>query len=347
MHGDHRELPVPEQDAHRARRRTSWASPTRSSTAPTSSSARWTGSARWSPGRSPSSAPRSTAARPGTRPLARGRAFADSKVFGASPGPYRALELMAAAKTADRTEAYAAEDEALADLIMGDELRASLYAFELVRKRARKPAGAPDPSLARPVTKIGVVGAGLMASQLALLFLRRTPGAGDHHRPRPGAGRRRSWPGSTPRSTSCWPRSGSRPARPTGCGRSITRHDRPRRLRRLRLRGRGGVRGDRASSKQVFAELEQHVGAGCVLATNTSSLSVTEMAADLHHPERVVGFHFFNPVAVMPLLEVIRGPQTDDATTATALGAGQGDPEERGAGARTPPASWSTGCCSG
>ena len=43
-----------------------------------------------------------------------------------------------------------------------------------------------------------------------------------------------------------------------------------------------------------------------MLATNTSSLSVTEMAADLEHPERVVGFHFFNPVAVLPLLEVVR-----------------------------------------
>ena len=79
---------------------------------------------------------------------------------------------MAAARTSDRVEAFAAEDEALG-LIMSPELRASLYAFDLVQKRARKPAGAPDPTLARPVTKVGIVGAGLMASQLALLFLRR------------------------------------------------------------------------------------------------------------------------------------------------------------------------------
>ena len=74
--------------------------------------------------------------------LARGRSFVDSKVFGASPGPYRALELMAAAKTSDRIEAYAAEDEALADLIMGPEFRASLYAFDLVQKRAEARRGA-------------------------------------------------------------------------------------------------------------------------------------------------------------------------------------------------------------
>ena len=56
-----------------------------------------------------------------------------------------------------------------------------------------------------------------------------------------------------------------------------------------------------------------------MLATNTSSLSVAAMAAGLEHPERVVGFHFFNPVAVLPLLEVVRGAATDDETVATAL----------------------------
>jgi 3-hydroxyacyl-CoA dehydrogenase len=71
--------------------------------------------------------------------------------------------------------------------------------------------------------------------------------------------------------------------------------------------------------KQVFAELEKHVGPQAVLASNTSSLSITEMAADLEHPERVVGFHFFNPVAVMPLLEIVRGERTDNETLATAF----------------------------
>ena len=59
--------------------------------------------------------------------------------------------------------------------------------------------------------------------------------------------------------------------------------------------------------QQVFAEVEAVVRPDCVLATNTSSLSVTEMASKLEHPERVVGFHFFNPVAVLPLLEIVRG----------------------------------------
>ena len=77
-----------------------------------------------------------------------------------------------------------------------------------------------------------------------------------------------------------------------------------------------------------------------MLATNTSSLSVAEMAAELDHPERVVGFHFFNPVAVLPLLEIVRGPATDDETLATAFDVAKIAEEECRAGARIRPVSW-------
>ena len=89
------------------------------------------------------------------------------------PSAYRALELLALAKDGAFADGTAAEDEALADLVMGEELRSGLYAFDLVQRRAKRPAGAPSPALARDVTKVGIVGAGLMASQLALLFARR------------------------------------------------------------------------------------------------------------------------------------------------------------------------------
>jgi 3-hydroxyacyl-CoA dehydrogenase len=75
--------------------------------------------------------------------------------------------------------------------------------------------------------------------------------------------------------------------------------------------------------QQVLAELEAVVSPACVLATNTSSLSVTEMAAELEHPERVVGFHFFNPVSLLPLLEIVRADTTDDASLATAFAVGR------------------------
>ena len=249
--------------------------------------------------------------------IAEGRSFVDSKVSGASPGPYRALELMAAAKTSDRADAYAAEDQALADLIMSPELRASLYAFDLVQKRARKPAGAPDPRLARPVTKVGIVGAGLMASQLAVLFLRRLQVPVvitdlDQERVDKGLGYVMAKIDRL-------------------LGRRRISRDEANRFRAL-ISGTTelvdfadcdfvieAVFEEMSIKRQVFADLEKHVSDSCVLATNTSSLSVAQMAADLDHPERVVGFHFFNPVAVLPLVEIVRGPASDDETLATAF----------------------------
>ena len=249
--------------------------------------------------------------------IAEGRSFVDSKVSGASPGPYRALELMAAAKTSDRADAYAAEDQALADLIMSPELRASLYAFDLVQKRARKPAGAPDPRLARPVTKVGIVGAGLMASQLAVLFLRRLQVPVvitdlDQERVDKGLGYVMAEIDRL-------------------LGRRRISRDEANRFRAL-ISGTTelvdfadcdfvieAVFEEMSIKRQVFADLEKHVSDSCVLATNTSSLSVAQTAADLDHPERVVGFHFFNPVAVLPLVEIVRGPASDDETLATAF----------------------------
>jgi 3-hydroxyacyl-CoA dehydrogenase len=75
--------------------------------------------------------------------------------------------------------------------------------------------------------------------------------------------------------------------------------------------------------QRVFAEVESIVSPECVLATNTSSLSVSAMASGLAHPSRVVGFHFFNPVAVLPLVEVVRGASTDDGAVATAIAVGR------------------------
>ena len=85
--------------------------------------------------------------------VAKGRSIADSKTGGASPAAYRGVDLIAAARTSTRDEGFAAEDEALADLILTPELKASLYSFDLVQKRAKRPAGAPDKSLARLVTR--------------------------------------------------------------------------------------------------------------------------------------------------------------------------------------------------
>jgi 3-hydroxyacyl-CoA dehydrogenase/enoyl-CoA hydratase/carnithine racemase len=255
------------------------------------------------------------------RAVAAARAVVEAKTGGAAPAPLRALELVSAARTDTREVAYAAQGNALADLLMGDELRSSLYAFDLVQKRAKRPAGAPDRSLARPVTKVGIVGAGLMASQLALLFAQRLEVPIvmtdlDQGRVDKGVGYVHA-----------------------EIDKLLSRgRVSPDRANRLKALVSGSTSKDDFADadfvieavfeeievkKQVFAEVEAVVSADCVLATNTSSLSITEMAADLKNPERVVGFHFFNPVAVMPLLEIIRGDKTDDATLATAFATGK------------------------
>ena len=249
--------------------------------------------------------------------IAHGREVIDARLHGAAPAPYRALDLIDAARSTSRDEGFAAEDEGLADLIMSNELRASLYAFDLVQRRAKRPAGVPDRSLARPVTKVGVVGAGLMAGQLALLFARRLQVPVvltdlDQERVDKGVASVHAEVDKLLRKKRVGP-------------------DQANRLKGL-LTGTTdkaefadadfvieAVFEELKVKQQVFGELEAVVSETCVLATNTSSLSVTEMAAGLTHPERVVGFHFFNPVAAMPLLEIARTPATDDATVATAF----------------------------
>ncbi|GAA3432056.1 3-hydroxyacyl-CoA dehydrogenase NAD-binding domain-containing protein [Kutzneria kofuensis] len=253
--------------------------------------------------------------------LARGRAFVEAKTHGASPGATKALELLELARGNDLDAGYAAETDGLAELLMTDELRAGLYSFNLVQKRARKPAGAPDKSLARPVTKVGIVGAGLMASQLALLFVRQLKvpvvltdvdqarvdkGVGYVHGEIDKLlGKKRLSPDAANRLKALV--SGSLDKAAFADADFVIE----------------AVFEELSVKQQVFAEVEEHVSAECVLATNTSSLSITDMASKLSHPERVVGFHFFNPVAVLPLLEIVRGEQTDDATLATAFAVGK------------------------
>ncbi|SEC22053.1 3-hydroxybutyryl-CoA dehydrogenase [Pseudomonas saponiphila] len=70
---------------------------------------------------------------------------------------------------------------------------------------------------------------------------------------------------------------------------------------------------------KVLQQIAAQVGAECVIASNTSSLSITQLAASVGAPERFIGLHFFNPVPVMGLIEVIRGLQTSDATHALAM----------------------------
>jgi 3-hydroxyacyl-CoA dehydrogenase/enoyl-CoA hydratase/carnithine racemase len=254
--------------------------------------------------------------------LAAGRAAALKKYGGAElASPTKALELMAAAKSNTRGAGFDAEDIALADLTMSDPLRASLYAFNVIQKKRKKVEGAPKPALGRKVARVGVVGAGLMASQLALLLLRnlKCPVVMtdiDQERADKGVAwvknelaklveKKRMSAESAGRLSLLISGSSDQQVF-AGCDFVIE-----------------AIFEELSLKQELFKKLEKIVGPECVLATNTSSLSVEAMSQGLEHPERVVGFHFFNPVAIMPLLEVARTSKTDDATTATAVNIGK------------------------
>ncbi|MFZ2228655.1 MAG: 3-hydroxyacyl-CoA dehydrogenase NAD-binding domain-containing protein [Candidatus Nanopelagicaceae bacterium] len=254
--------------------------------------------------------------------IATGQVAALKKYGGAEiDAPQRALQLIAGARTATRSEGFDAEDQALADLTMSDALRASLYAFNLIQKKRKKVEGAPKAALARKVAKVGVVGAGLMASQLAFILVRNLKCpvvmtdldqvrvdkgvAWVHSEINKMVEKKRLTEESARRLTSLVSGSVDQSAF-AGADFVIE-----------------AIFEELALKQELFKKLEKIVSAECVLATNTSSLSVEAMTQGLEHPERVIGFHFFNPVAVMPLLEIARTNLTDDATTATAVNIGK------------------------
>jgi 3-hydroxybutyryl-CoA dehydrogenase len=76
---------------------------------------------------------------------------------------------------------------------------------------------------------------------------------------------------------------------------------------------------DAALKRQVFAELDKKASGHVIFASNTSSISITELAAATSRPDRFIGLHFFNPVPLMKLVEVVRGLHTSDATLKVAL----------------------------
>lgn len=245
------------------------------------------------------------------------RKMLENRIGTIAKSPYAALDLLKAAKNTDKKTGFAAEDEALADLISGDQFKASIYAFDLVQKRAKRPAGAPDKKIAKPVTKVGVIGAGLMASQFALLFVRRlkvpvvitdldqarVDKGIDYIRGEIDAllGKKRISPDEANRLKALISGTTDK-ADFANCDWVIE-----------------AVFEELGVKQDVFADVEQYISDTAVLATNTSSLSVEQIGSKLAHPERLVGFHFFNPVAVMPLIEVVKTPATDDATLSTAM----------------------------
>ena len=245
----------------------------------------------------------------------RARSRVDDVVHGQAPAPYTALDLIEGAASWTLPEGYAAEAEALAELLPGAHAQASIYAFDVVERRIKRPTGLPEAPPQR-IQRVGVVGAGLMASQLATLFLRRleipvvltdvdAERAGEAvasiHGELAGLVAKGRLPAGKARFLGSIVTAGSGIEAYAGCDLVLE-----------------AVFEELGVKQDVLRALEGVVSAECLLVTNTSSLSVEAIGAGLEHPERVVGLHFFNPVAVLPLVEIVRTPATDDATLATA-----------------------------
>ncbi len=241
----------------------------------------------------------------------------EGKTAGATPAPMRALELLEfAARGGDLAEGRVKEQEALAELLPARHAQASVYSFNLTQQRVKKQPGKPDVP-ARRITKAAVIGAGLMGAQIGALYLQRLEvplvmkdiddGVLERCREhiegeldkRVAKGRMKPGKADFLKSLVTYTTRYEDVAGADWVMEAV--------LERMDLK------------KAIFADLEQVLDEGAVLATNTSSLSITEMAAGLEHPERVVGLHFFNPVAVMPLVEVIRPGQVSDEALSTAF----------------------------
>jgi 3-hydroxyacyl-CoA dehydrogenase/enoyl-CoA hydratase/carnithine racemase len=250
--------------------------------------------------------------------VAKGRALVKAKTSGAAPAPIKVLDIFEAGPTLTQKESAQQEIETLTGLMKTPQFQNTVYAFlDLVQKRGKRPAGAPDKALAKKVTKVGVVGAGLMAAQLALVFAQKLKVPVvmtdmDQERVDRGVGHAHAdIDKQLSRGRISQDAANRTKALITGSVDKSVYADADWVIE--------AVFEEIGVKKAVFAELEEIVSADCILATNTSSLSVTEMAEDLKHPERLLGFHFFNPVAHMPLVEIVRGPSTTDEVLSTAF----------------------------
>ena len=218
---------------------------------------------------------------------------ARGELLGPARAPRVALDLLAGAAEWSLEEGYRAEEDAIADLLPGPQAQNSIYAFDLVERRQRKGIGVPDAE-PRTIEKVGIVGGGLMARQLATLFVKRlgvplvlreltdelAEAAVADVRSEVGAN------AALVSGTTGWEGF-------EACDLVLE-----------------AVVEELSVKQDVFGTLRT-LAPNAILASNTSSLSLAEMGAD-------VGLHFFNPVAVLPLVEIVRHDHTSDEAVATA-----------------------------
>ncbi|HEX2123641.1 MAG TPA: 3-hydroxyacyl-CoA dehydrogenase NAD-binding domain-containing protein [Thermoanaerobaculia bacterium] len=227
------------------------------------------------------------------------------------PAPLKAIEVMEYAMSAGVARGMQREAEEAALLVNNDVARNLVQLFFLMEESKK------DPYSARPrdVQYVGVLGAGIMGGGIAQSVADKTDA--DIRM------RDVNWNaigGGMKAAARIWKRKVDR--------RRMTRGEMQRKLARITgtTDWSGFPRADLVIEavveslpvkRQVLAEFESLAKPGAIFATNTSTIPITNIAAEAKHPENVVGMHFFNPVDRMPLVEVIRGEKTSDAAMVT------------------------------
>jgi 3-hydroxyacyl-CoA dehydrogenase/enoyl-CoA hydratase/3-hydroxybutyryl-CoA epimerase len=249
--------------------------------------------------------------------LAAARKRVKAQTGGHYPAPLRILDILRKHVGGSVDASLDAEARAAAELIVGPVCKNLIHVFQM-REAARKGYGVSDPSVEpHAVDAVAVLGAGVMGGGIAHL-------AAQHGiRVRMKDIRHDAVAGGLQHARSLFDKGVER--------RKMSRREAAQRMELisggLDYAGFGGadlvveaIVEKMDVKRAVLKETEGHVRRECVLSTNTSSLSVDGMAEVLSHPERFCGMHFFNPVHRMPLVEVVRGARTSDATVATVYG---------------------------
>jgi 3-hydroxyacyl-CoA dehydrogenase/enoyl-CoA hydratase/carnithine racemase len=249
--------------------------------------------------------------------LSNARAFVEQKVHGATQAPYKAIDCIEfAARGGDLAEGRRMEIDAMVELLPAHQAQASIYAFDLTQRRIKKQPWKPDVA-GRRITKMAVIGSGLMGAQMGALFLQRyeVPLVMKDISEEVLGNARQHIEGELDKRVQ---KGRMKPGKAAFLKQLVTYTTSDEDIAGADFVIEA-VLEKMALKKAIFADIEAVIDPGAVLATNTSSLSVAEMAAELQHPERVVGFHFFNPIAVMPFLEIVRPASASDEAVATAF----------------------------
>jgi 3-hydroxyacyl-CoA dehydrogenase / enoyl-CoA hydratase / 3-hydroxybutyryl-CoA epimerase len=250
-------------------------------------------------------------------PLARNLIFSKARkavlaqTKGHYPAPLKAIDVMEYAMSAGVEKGMVREAEEAASLVSNEVAKNLVQLFFLMEESKKDPIAAKP----KPVEVAGVLGAGIMGGGIAQIVADKTDA---DVRMRDIA-----WPaisGGMKAAAKIWKKKVER--------KRMTRGEMQRKLARITgtTDWSGFQRADVVVEavvenlnvkRQVLAEFEALAKPGAIFATNTSTIPITQIAAQAKHPENVVGMHFFNPVDKMPLVEVIRGEKTSDVAMAT------------------------------